>query len=267
MSGNQPPPYLQKNPTPAARTAMANSPFNIRFGGKTVTTAPARDLNDVYVGDLFSGSSLGGKSYYNIDVVKSNWPMLSAEASKQVRRDAQDYAGWKNPVPLDRMEGFYSTLVDIAHLAKTQFGENVTPLTAYAWYARKFGKKLGSAAGGSAAGGSSGGGGGPAAPTKRINLTDPDTANGLVDNALEQYLGRRANNQEQDAFRKALRKAEMKNPVSAEIVGDTAVTKGGVSPSVRAEEFAMAQEGSAEYQAGTTYYDAFISAIKNPVGI
>jgi len=89
----------------------------------------------------------------------------------------------------------------------------------------------------------------------------------LVDNALEQYLGRRANNKEQTAFRQALRKAEMKNPVSAKIVGDTAVTKGGVAPSVRAEEFAMAQEGSAEYQAGTTYYDAFISAIKNPVGI
>jgi len=261
MSGNMPPPYLTKNPT-AAMASASKGPFNQRFlgsGGKPQLP------DEVFVGDMFSGSSgSGGKTNWNIDVVKGNWAMLSPAASKKIARDADRFYGYglKGQVNLP---SFYSDMVDVAYNAQMQFGERITPLEAYDWYAKKFGKQLGTAASGSSGGG--GGGGGPAAPTKRVNLTDPDTANGLVDNALEQYLGRRANNKEQTAFRQALRKAEMKNPVSAKIVGDTAVTKGGVAPSVRAEEFAMAQEGSAEYQAGTTYYDAFISAIKNPVGI
>jgi hypothetical protein len=257
MSGNMPPTYSTKNP----KASSATTPFGQRFG-----IGGTQKPETVYVGDTGPKGS-AGESFSNIDVVKGNWALLSPEATKKIARDAQNYAGRSKPLPLWNLPSFWESMVDVAYKAQMQFGERITPLEAYDWYAKKFGKKLGSAAGGSATGGSSGGGGGPAAPTKRVNLTDPDTANGLVDNALEQYLGRRANNKEQTAFRQALRKAEMKNPVSAEIVGDTAVTKGGVAPSVRAEEFAMAQEGSAEYQAGTTYYDAFIKAIKNPVGI
>jgi hypothetical protein len=79
-------------------------------------------------------------------------------------------------------------------------------------------------------------------------LTDPDTAEQLVNTALETYLGRAANNQEQEAFRKALRRKEMRNPTEVDIQGDTAVSKGGVNPAVQAKDFAMAQEGSAEYR-------------------
>lgn len=244
--------------SPAAERST-KTPFQQRFG-----IGGTQKPNEIYVGDAFAGSAAGGKSFWDIDVVRDNWAMLSPEATQKVAKDAQAWAGWSRPVPMQNLPGFWENMVNIAYQAQTQFGERVSPLEAYDWYKRKFGK-IPTAAG--AGGGGGGGGGGPAAPTKRVNLTDPDTANQLVDAALEQYLGRRANDQEAKAFRQALRKAEKKSPTEVVVKGDTAITKGGVSPQARAEEFAMAQEGSAEYQASTTYLDAFIQGIRNPVGI
>jgi len=231
------------------------TPTQTRFG-----IGGNQDPNTVYVGDLFKGSAIGGKSFYNYDVVADNWSMLSPEAIQKVATDAQDYAGWSKPVPKQNLPGFWATLVDIAYKANTQYGETISPIEAYGWYKKKFGKSLNSASGGS------GGGGGSSAPNQRVNLTDPDTANQLVDRALETYLGRRANDKEQDLFRKALNRQEMNNPVSTDVQGNTAVSKGGINPAARAEKFAMAQEGSAEYQASTTLLDAFIDGIRNPVG-
>lgn len=243
---------------PPTKPGGTATPFQQRFG-----VGGSQKPDEVYVGNAFAGSQAGGKSFWNIDVVKSNWAMLSPQATQKIASDAQAWAGWSKPVPMQNLPGFWENMVNIAYQAQTQFGERISPLEAFDWYKRKFGKIP--AAGG--AGGSGGGGGGPAAPTKRVNLTDPDTANQLVDAALEQYLGRRANDKESQAFRQALRRAEMRNPTEVDIQGDTAITRGGINPQARAEEFAMAQEGAAEYQAATTYLDAFIQGIQNPVGM
>ena len=221
---------------------------------------------EIYVGDLFNGSSLGGKSFYNYDVVADNFAMLSPKATQKIAQDAQKWAGYSNPVPQQNLPGFYQNMVKIAYQAQTQFGVKISPLEAYDWWKKKTGGIYASATGTGGAGGG-GGGGGVAAPTKRVNLTDPDTAEQLVNSALETYLGRRANAKEIDAFRGALRKKEIRNPTEVDIQGDTAITKGGVSPTVQAEKFAMAQEGAAEYQASTTLLDTFIQSIKNPVGM
>jgi len=244
---------------PPTRPGGTTTPFQQRFG-----VGGSQKPDEVYVGDAFAGSQAGGKSFWNIDVVKSNWAMLSPEATQKVARDAQAWAGWSKPVPMQNLPGFWEDMVNISYQAQTQFGERISPLEAFDWYKRKFGKTAASMAAG---GGGGGGGGGAPAPTKRVNLTDPDTANQLVDRALEQYLGRRANDDEAKAFRQALRRAEKKSPTEVDVKGDTAITKGGVNPQARAEEFAMAQEGAAEYQAATTYLDAFIQGIQNPVGI
>ena len=221
-----------------------------------------QDPSTIYVGDLFAGGSLGGKSFYNYDVVAENFAMLSPKATKKIAQDAQKWAGYSSPVPQQNLPGFYEKMVQISYQAQTQYGVKISPLEAYDWWKKKTGNIYGSSS--VAAGG---GGGGPAAPTKRVNLTDPDTAEQLVNTALETYLGRAANNQEQEAFRKALRRKEMRNPTEIDIQGDTAVSKGGVNPAVQAKDFAMAQEGSAEYRASTTLLDTFINSIKNPVGM
>lgn len=236
------------------------TPMQQRFLGGT------QSVDEIYVGDLFAGGSLGGKSSYNYDVVAQNFAMLSPKATQKIAQDAQKWAGYSNPVPQQNLPGFYEKMVQISYQAQTQYGVKISPLEAYDWWKKKTGNIYGSSSV-SAGGGGGGGGGGAAAPTKRVNLTDPDTAEQLVNTALETYLGRAANNQEQEAFRKALRRKEMRNPMEVDIQGDTAVTKGGVNPSVQAKDFAMAQEGSAEYRASTTLLDTFIDSLKNPVGM
>lgn len=106
-----------------------------------------------------------------------------------------------------------------------------------------------------------GGKGKAAKPTKAVKLTDPQTAETLVDQALQQYLGRKASDQEIKAFRKALGAAEREAPTEVDVQGDTAITKGGFNPTVFAQQYAEGMEGAAEYQAATTFLDAFIGAI------
>lgn len=127
----------------------------------------------------------------------------------------------------------------------------------------------------------SGGGGGYSGPvttvqrTKSVNLTDPMSARKLVDDALEGYLGRRATQQEQDRFLKALNARERKAPsittqratstpqgAAMTTVESEVMSEGGFNPSVFAEEFARGQQGAGEYQAATTYLDSFIDALK-----
>ena len=232
------------------------TPFQQQFG-----IGGTQDPNTIYVGDMFNEGSLGGKSSYNYDVVASNFAMLSPKATQKIANDAQSFYGRSKPVPQGNLAGFYEKMVQIAYQAQTQYNVKISPLEAYDWWKKKTGNIYGSSSL------AAGGGGGSSAPTQRVNLTDPDTAEQLVNTALETYLGRAANAQEQDAFRQALRKKEMRNPTKVDIQGDTAVTSGGINSAVQAKKFAMAQEGSAEYRASTTLLDTFIDSIKNPVGM
>lgn len=113
--------------------------------------------------------------------------------------------------------------------------------------------------------GGAGGGGGPTRTTQ-IRLTDPQGARALIDNALTQYLGRRASASEQAAFLKALNAQEARNPTVTTSAGGgggaTVVTTGGFNPSTFAQDYAQGMEGSAEFQAATTYLDAFIQALR-----
>lgn len=113
--------------------------------------------------------------------------------------------------------------------------------------------------------GAGGGAGGPSTTTQ-VRLTDPQGARALIDNALSQYLGRRASAQEQAAFLKALNVQEARQPTVTTSVptgrGAAVVTTGGFNPSTFAEEYARGMEGSAEFQAATTYLDSFIQALR-----
>jgi len=107
-----------------------------------------------------------------------------------------------------------------------------------------------------------GGGGGGPSTFRQVRLTDPQGARTLIDSALEQYLGRKATAKEQREFLKALNVQEARNPTVTTSGAGSSVTTGGFNPATFAEEYAQGMEGSAEFQAATTFLDSFINALK-----
>lgn len=123
--------------------------------------------------------------------------------------------------------------------------------------------------GGKTVGGGAGGGPSYAKQTS-IRLTDPTTARGLVDSALNNYLGRNATEKEREAFRKALNMKEQAAPTVTEQVttptgkrssSTMSTTTGGFDPATFAKEYAAGVEGAGEFQAATSLLDSFIQAI------
>ena len=109
------------------------------------------------------------------------------------------------------------------------------------------------------------GGGAYTGPVTQVRLTDPDTAMALVDQSLQSALGRGASQKEKQRFMEALRKYEMANPTVTTGDQTGSVTTGGSNAQVFAQRFAQSQEGSAEFAAATTFLDAFLGALGNPV--
>ena len=118
----------------------------------------------------------------------------------------------------------------------------------------------------------SGGGGGPFRNvTRQVNLTNEGTARRLINDTLSRELGRVASKQETAAFLKALNFQEKENPLvrvdegvrSAGGTDQDTTVSGGFDANDFAGRFARAQEGYAEYQAATTYMDAFIDALES----
>jgi hypothetical protein len=121
----------------------------------------------------------------------------------------------------------------------------------------------------------SGNGFGGTSVTRQVRLTDPDTARGLVDAALQTYLGQRASPEETTAFLQALKAHEQKNATVQTTTttgkqGDSQTNisiSGGSSAQQFAQDWARAQPGSAEFQAVTSYLDEFMKAIQNPMDV
>lgn len=103
-----------------------------------------------------------------------------------------------------------------------------------------------------------GGGGGY---SQVVDLTNPADAQVLVNNSLNQYLGRDATDDERDVFLKTLNAVERKNP----IVTTQTSRSGGTNPQQVAKEFALSQDTAAEDTANTTYMNWMAEALmKNP---
>lgn len=117
-----------------------------------------------------------------------------------------------------------------------------------------------------------GGSGGPYSSTNRVvSLSDEGTARRLLNGALTNYLGRTASDEENAMFLKALNVQERRNATVTKTVGNTSgrnttqsqTVTGGMDKNDFADRFAKSQEGYAEYQAATTYLDAFIGSLKD----
>lgn len=169
---------------------------------------------------------------------------------------------------------FYARAVNASAYAYSNMGAKITPLNAFDQILAGAG---GSGPGGAGSGGGRGGGGGGSSmsvvTSTSTSLTDPGSARKLVDDALSNYLGRKATSKEQANFLKALNIQEQQNPTITRQVSKTAgaggvsnttqqvTSQGGFNPSTFAEEWAASQEGAGEYQAATTLLDAFIGSL------
>lgn len=244
------PPSLRRPTSPASSTApQANATAVAQRYGLSIVPQDESDPK-VWVSD----------EQKNIDPAK--WPTLSQfvntgfasmsdRMAKEIFSKMDEYysrGGWG----VEYVQGFLEKAAKISSDALTR-GEYVPVADALDNLLRQA-KEAGLTPGGGK------GGGGPKV-TKAIKLTDPQTAETLVDQALQQYLGRKASNQEVNAFRKALGAAERGAPTEVDVMGDTQVTSGGFNPAVFAQQYAEGMEGAAEYQAATTFLDAFIGAI------
>jgi hypothetical protein len=116
-------------------------------------------------------------------------------------------------------------------------------------------------------GGGGGGGGGGSSTTMQIRLTDPESAKQLINTAMASLLGREATSEEYKKFLTTLNSEERSNPIVTTVEGDTVTTTGGTNPNQIAEDYATSREDFAEFQAATTYMDAFIAALEDPVNI
>lgn len=187
-----------------------------------------------------------------VDEAKLLYASLPEEQAKQVRQRMDAYYGegrWN----ASYLENFLGRAVDISAAALKR-GERVPVINALDQVLANFATEQGG-------GGAGGGGGGAPRITATINLTDPGTAETLIDQALQGYLGRKASEKEIAQFRKALTKAEMGAPRESDIEGTTQITSGGFNPSTFAQQYAEGMEGAAEYQAATTFLDAFIDSL------
>lgn len=114
---------------------------------------------------------------------------------------------------------------------------------------------------GSAGGDTSGSGAKPS-----VTLTDPASANYLLNQTLSSALGREATDGEKRAFLSALNAAQMENPTTTEDVGGKSVTSGGVIPQTFADQYVndkFAKEAGT-YQAATRYFDVFEQTLAGP---
>lgn len=103
-----------------------------------------------------------------------------------------------------------------------------------------------------------GGGAGGIGGTRRIvNLTNESDAQYLIDQTLQQYLGRVATDDERAEFYKTLNKAQRQNPIISTPTG----TRGGVSEAQVAREFARSREEAAEQRAAGQYMDWFMEKL------
>jgi len=207
----------------------------------------------------------GPAQQWNISTAKNSFSILPQSFTAPLIAAMDKAYGKGNYTHQDLIKGWQSAVDQSAQRLQV-YGQQITP-------DQIFTRMLGNlAANGLTAGGTAignGAGGTSRATQKSVNLTDPSTARGLIDNALSQHLGRQANPQEQAAFLKALNVQQQASPTITEQTtttsgrnsSSTSQTTGGFNASTFADEYAAGQQGAGEFQAATTLLDSFIGAL------
>ena len=119
-----------------------------------------------------------------------------------------------------------------------------------------------------------GGGGGPSTTVVRtVNISTPDAARRLVNQAMTSYLGREATKDEIDSFTKLLNKNEESNPTiqtmtmtpSGSVMEQSQRVEGGFDAAQFTADYAQSRPDYAEYRAATDLMGAFMSIIDGPI--
>lgn len=247
---------------------MASTPMNDRLGIPRITQGAASQ--GVYMGSKY-GYQAGAKQAVTVqDVFVPNeeawggYMNLSPDLQNTMVSIMNVKAG-SRPWNPEELRKLWSEGVLASNYIVRQTGQRVSPIEALRRYYLGDEEVPGMGARRSSGGG--GGGGGYSGPVTQTRLTDPTTAENLLDTSLKNYLGRAATGKEKSEFLKALNRYEAENPtVTTPMGAGGSVTTGGAQPTVFAEKFARSQEGAAEFQAATTYLDSFLGALGNPVG-
>jgi len=185
------------------------------------------------------------------------------------------------------VKGLWNSAVD-ASWAANQNGQKLSPWDIIT------GLQNGTySAGQLAAASASGGAGSPrqtststsSSSSKSYNVTSKSNSDRLIDDVLSNFLGHTASDVEKQNFVAHLNAAEKKAPTGTSTGSSTStstsggggpsvshsssssksVSGGGVDPTEFAIQTAKADKGYAEYQYGTTYMNAFLSALGAPV--
>lgn len=255
---------------PTRRFGMGQQPENLwqrmkGFSGSTAMNPPSiiggqgQGPQTVASGDnVYWGNDENNKPVFiNKSQAKNAWMTFPDPVMDRLRA-AMDAAFGKGNWTNGKLQYYWGQSVDGANYDLYANDRYLNPLDL-------FPRVIGQAAQDRASRGGGGGGGGPSMTTQ-VRLSDPQTARGLLDQALTQALGREASVAEQRRFMRALNRAEAAAPTVTRSMrtgaGASVVTTGGFNPSTFAQEYAEGMQGSAEFQAATTYLDAFMNALK-----
>lgn len=219
----------------------------------------------VYMGEVTTAGSTGATSAPNFQDARfvSNYMNLEPTERQRVYDMVNRYYNYWEP---SYIAGLWEKAVNAASEQLLLTGRQVSPFGIFeeaiaAEAAMNAESKSNGYSGGG--GGGFGGGGG----TATIRLTSRTDALVILNQAMQQFLGRKASPQELEKFVKALNSQERANPITQEFQGDTVIQAGGFNPQTFAEEFALAKDGSAEYQAATSFLDAFMSVLDGDSGV
>jgi len=254
--------------TPGVPYAPYKTPALPPMGGtgtpaQGIPSQPPIGANPNY--NAFIYTQNGQPVYWDVSSGKKRFDILNREQQDNLIA-SMDSAYGKGKWKYADMRKGWDAALDMSASYKAAYGQDVSVFDTFAARAKansSNGMTMGGVLGGGGAGGVS------SSISKSVQLTDPTTARGLIDNALSSYLGRKANTKEQQAFFKALNVQEQRNPTitsTTSVSGkgsssSSSTTTGGFSPSTFAQEWAAGQEGSGEFQAATSLLDTFIKSI------
>jgi hypothetical protein len=106
-----------------------------------------------------------------------------------------------------------------------------------------------------------------------VNLTNKEQAGTLLDQVFSNYLGYEGSDAEKAQFLKSLNAQERAHPTTtvsstsgttsgrSTTQSSTSTSSGGTDPQAEAIAMAKQQKDYAEYQYGTTYFNAFLNAL------
>lgn len=244
--------YPSRYPDPANPDAFVEQVF-LGYEGQEVDGPPGARIEAPYAPIFMERSTL------------KNFASMPRDLTDAVVSMANAYYG--RPVDASWIRNRWSEAVDEAWKAYQDTGILISPLEVYEDLVSSAAAAdaAAEASGGGYPGGGGGYGGGGAMSS--VVLTSETDARAILNQAMSAWLGRQATASEVDQFVAMLNRQEMANPVKQEIVGDMSIQSGGFNPQTFAEDFVKSMDGSAEYQAVTSYLDAFLSSLDGKVGV